>query len=72
MVSEKYMQELLGSMVNHCLWFQAAAVAERMVRRGDAFVGDREVFFISAGLMKSSLGVDKVCLDFRANAITLY
>ena len=57
LVKEEYCQTLLAWLVDQGKWFQSAIVAEYMVERDYEFIGENEVFFVSAGLMKNSLGV---------------
>ena len=59
MASSAHCEQLLAWLVDHSKWYQAAITAEYMVRSKYAFTGDREVFFIAAGLMKNSLGVSR-------------
>lgn len=53
---EGHCQDILNSLIRQCKWFQAAVVAEFMIRNDMKFSGDRELFFITAGLMKSETG----------------
>ena len=53
---EWHCQDILNGLIRQCKWFQAAVVAEYMIRNEMRFSGDRELFFITAGLMKSETG----------------
>jgi hypothetical protein len=60
MASSSHCEQLLAWLVDHSKWYQAAITAEYMVNSKYTFTGDREIFFIAAGLMKNSLGVSRV------------
>lgn len=53
---EEHCQDILDGLIRQCKWFQSAIVAEFMIRNDMKFSGDRELFFITAGLMKSETG----------------
>lgn len=54
---EHHCQDLLQGLILQCKWYQAAVVCEYMIRCGMTFGGDRELFFITSGLMKSAVGM---------------
>ena len=53
---EEHCQDILDALICQCKWFQSAIVAEFMIKNDMAFSGDRELFFITAGLLKSETG----------------